>query len=128
MTAPIPTPIYRFLHVDNLGIILRRGAFHAPNHTPADSDVYKTIHNLSIQRDRAVKPIPCGPRGVIHDYVAFYFGARSPMLYQLHTGRVGGYIEGQAPLIYVVTTAQAVERSGTGFAFSDGHGIARFTD
>jgi len=50
------------------------------------------------------------------------------MLLQLHTGRVTGYTERQDPLIYLVSTAQAVRSSGTGFVFSDGHGIARFTN
>ena len=106
---------------------LHRGALHAPLHTPSDGQAYKTIHNLDIQEKRRATSLPCGPRGVIHDYAAFYFGPRSPMLYQLHTGWVPGYTEGQGPLVYLVTTAQAVAASGTGFVFSDGHGIARFT-
>jgi len=125
--VPNPTPIYRFVHVANLYVCLQRGGLHAPNHTPSDGLRYKTIHNVDIQRQRRVTRIPCGPGGVIHDYVAFYFGPRSPMLYQLHTGRVDGYSEGQEPLVYLVSTAQAIQKSNAGFVFSDGHGIARFT-
>lgn len=125
---PVPTPIYRFFHIDNLEICLHRGALHAPNHTPKNSHVYRTIHNLAIQENRRVRPIPCGPGGVIHDYLGFYFGPRSPMLLQLSTGRVEGYTEGQNPLIYVVSSAQAIHSSGTSFVFSDGHGIAAYTD
>ncbi|MCK4390123.1 MAG: DUF4433 domain-containing protein [Desulfobacterales bacterium] len=69
--------------------------------------------------------IPCGPGGVIHDYVSFYFGYLCPMLLQLHTGRVEGYADGQDPIIYLVSTVQTVLESGSGFVFSDGHGIAR---
>ena len=50
------------------------------------------------------------------------------MLLQLRTGRVPGYDEGQEPLIYLVSTAQAVLDAGTDFVFSDGHGLATFTD
>jgi hypothetical protein len=124
MTVPVPTPIYRFLHVDNLPVCLRRGALCAPNHTPQDGLVYKTIHNLDIQQQRKIIRIQCGPRGVIHDYVAFYFGYLSPMLLQLKTGRVEGYNEGQEPLIYLVSSAQIVEQNQVGFVYSDGHGIA----
>jgi ssDNA thymidine ADP-ribosyltransferase, DarT len=127
MPVPDPTPIFRFVHVDNLEIALRRGGLHAPNHTPNDGLAFKTIHNTEIQEKRQQKPVTCGPRGVIHDYVPFYFGYLSPMMLQLNTGRVAGYNEGQEPLIYLVSTAQAVRDSGTGFAFSDGHGIATFT-
>lgn len=49
------------------------------------------------------------------------------MLFQLHTGWVPGYTEGQEPLVYLASTAQAVQESGTGFVFTDGHGIAAFT-
>ena len=126
--VPIPTPIYRFLHVENLAVVLQRGALHAPNHCPQDGMAYKTIHNLDIQNERRIKRVRCGPGGVIHDYVSFYFGPRSPMLFQLHTGRLAGYNETQEPLVYLVSDAQVVAQSGARFVFSDGHGIAAFTD
>ena len=85
MPVPNPTPILRFLHIDNLHICLRRVGLHAPNFTPEDGLYYRTIHNLDIQSQRQTRRILCGPRGVIHDYVPFYFGQRSPMLLQLHT-------------------------------------------
>ncbi len=127
MSLATTTPIFRFLHIDNLPVYLRRGMLHSPNHTPDDGLAYRTIHNEDIQQRRRVTRIPCGPGGVIHDYVSFYFGPRSPMLYQLHTGWVQGYCEGQEPLIYLVSTAQTVAASGAEFVFSDGHGIAHFT-
>ena len=127
MTVPIPTPIYRIVHVDNLPVILQRGGLHAPNHLPNDGLIYRTIHNVDIQNVRQVRRIPLGLCGTIHDYVPFYFGPRSPMLYQLHTGWVAGYTEGQSPLIYLVSTVQAVVKAGLRWVFSDGHGIAIFT-
>jgi hypothetical protein len=128
MPAPSPTPIYRIIHIDNLDICLQRRGLYAPNFTPNDGLVYQTIHNTDIQRQRQAFCLNCGPCGTIHDYVPFYFGLLSPMLFQLKTGWVAGYNGGQEPIIYLVSTAQAVHRAGTGFVFSDGHGIARFTD
>jgi hypothetical protein len=128
MPIPNPTAIFRFIHVDNLDIYLERGGIHSPNATPANGLNYKTIHNLEIQQSRREMNIPCGPGGVIHDYVPFYFGYLSPMLLQLHTGRVEGYADGQDPIIYLVSTVQTVLESGSGFVFSDGHGIARYTE
>ena len=127
MTVPNPTPIYRFIHVDNLNVYLQRGGLHAPDYTPANGLIYRTIHNLDIQNKRRIRSIPCGPGGVIHDYVSFYFGYLSPMMLQLKTGRVEGYDRGQEPLIYLVSTVQRVRDAGIGFVFSDGHGIAAFT-
>lgn len=127
MPVPDPTPILRFIHIDNLEVALRRVGLHAPNFNPNDGLSFRTIHNVEIQDKRKEKAIPCGPCGVIHDYVPFYFGILSPMMLQLKTGRVEGYTEGQEPLIYLATTAQAVRDHGTRFVFSDGHGIAAFT-
>jgi hypothetical protein len=45
-----------------------------------------SIINQDIQQERRVRPLPAGPRGVIHDYLPFYFGYLSPMLLQLQTG------------------------------------------
>jgi hypothetical protein len=112
------------MHIDNLPVVLQRGGLHAPNSTPNDELTYKIVHSVDIQRHRSRRRINCGPRGVIHDYVSFYFGFLSPMLLQLHTGRVAGYDEGQGPLIYIVSTAQAIRDNGVPFVFSDGHGIA----
>lgn len=125
--APTPTPILRLMHQDNLHICLQRGGIYAPNHTPADGLTYKAIHNMEIQSRRQRTAIPCGPGGTIHDYVSFYFGFLSPMLLKLKTGQVSGYAEGQEPLIYLVATAQDVQQNGTPFVFSDGHGLASFT-
>lgn len=128
MPIPYPSPIFRFIHVDNLPLCLERGGIIAPNFEPRNGMIYKTIHNLEIQQHRRIMHIPCGPGGVIHDYVSFYFGYLSPMLFQLHTGRVADYAEGQAPIIYLKTTTQTIAQSDTGFVFSDGHGIARYTE
>ena len=127
MSVPDPTRILRFLHIDNLAVVLQRGGLHAPNTTPDDGLTYRTIHNLEVQNRRAATPIPCGPGGVIHDYVSFYFGYLSPMMLNLKTGRVEGYGEGQEPLIYLGTTAQAIANSTAEFVFSNGHGLAAFT-
>jgi len=128
MPVPTPTPIYRFIHLDNLDLCLRRSGLHSPNHTPDNGLNYHTIHNLDIQNQRRVTRLYCGPRGVIHDYISFYFGYRSPMMFQLKTGWVENYDEGQEPLIYLVSTAQSVRDAGIGYVFSDGHGIAAFTN
>lgn len=128
MPPPSPTPIFRFVHVENLATLIRRGGLHSPNTIPADGLPYRMIHDTDVQRARANVRIECGPRGTIHDYVPFYFGCLSPMMLKLKTGKVIGYTEGQTPLVYLVSTAQAVVEADIPFAFSDGHGLAAFTD
>ena len=120
---PDPTWVFRITHVDNLRAILQRGGIYAPNATPADDIPHKAIHFDRIQQQRLNTPVPCGPGGVVHDYVPFYFAPRSPMLYTIHKGNVSGYDEGQGPIVYLVTDVQTVQSSGARFVFTDGHAI-----
>ena len=125
---PQPTRIFRMVHIDSLPTILARGALHAPTCTPKDGLPYRTIHNTLVQASRRVRAVPCGPCGTVHDYVPFYFGPLSPMLLNLKTDRVEGYTEGQAPLVYLVSSAQTVAAAGCRYVFTDGHGLATFTE
>src|SRR5262245_60183350 len=113
--APTPTPILRVIHVDNLSTVMRRRGLHAPNYVPNDNLPYRACVDVEVQGARASVQIPCGQQGVIHDYVPFYFGYLSPMMLKLKTGQVAGYDEGQEPLIYLVSTAQAIEIGGVDF-------------
>lgn len=127
MPVPIPTSLYRFIHIDNLQVYLKRKGLFAPNHTPDDGLFYRPIHDVEIQLKRKSKSIPCEPFGTVHDYIPFYFGYLSPMLLKLKSGQVEGYADGQEPLIYLVTSAQNIQMNHVPFVFSDGHGIAAFT-
>ena len=123
----VPTPIYRMVHMDCLETLLARDAVHAPNHAPEDGLPYVGIHATQTQIDRGEKRVPCGPGGIILDYVGFYFGPHSPMLYRLHTGYNVSPVA-QKNIIYLVSSAQAVQRAGLGFVFYDGHSLAAFSD
>ncbi|MHB8084411.1 MAG: type II toxin-antitoxin system toxin DNA ADP-ribosyl transferase DarT [Dehalococcoidia bacterium] len=128
MTAvPCPVRIFRLIDLDNLSVCLSRRGLHAPNFIPPDGLIYKPIHDIEIQDERKQRCITCGPRGTFPDYVPFYFGMRSPMLLRLHSGRVKGYDEGQDHLIYIVSTVETIFAAGLSYVFSDGHGIAAYT-
>ena len=127
MSAPNPTPIYRLIHIDNLAGICQRQGIYAPNSVPDDEIPYRCIHHESIQERRSTTGVSCGPRGVLHDYVPFYFGIMPPMLLALRDGYVEGYHEGQEPLIYLVTSAQEIQQAGLRFVFTDGQGIMSYT-
>lgn len=114
-------------HIDNLDTLLQRGALHAPSTAPADGLLYRSIHDANVQKNRSVVPIPCGPGGTCSDYVSFYFGERSPMLYRIATGWVDGYKGGERPIVYLVSTAQIIESMNLRFVFSDGHSLASYT-
>jgi hypothetical protein len=121
--VPIPTPIYRIVHIENLPTLVARGVIHAPSRVPADGRAWRGIHAVEVQAQRGNKAVPCGPGGVINDYVGFYLGPRSPMLYRIHTGYNVEQVD-QSNIVYMVSSAQAVAGAGLGFVFTDRHSLA----
>lgn len=112
-------PILHMTHVGNLAGVLREGGLWSNNHAPPGAEAPISSAHANIQARRAATAVPCGPGGVLHDYVPFYFGERSPMLYANHTGYAGS--GGQRPLVYLVSDVQRVVRSGLRWVFTDGH-------
>lgn len=77
------------------------------------------------KREHAV--IRVSPGGVVADYVPFYFGPKSPMLYAIKQGKVEGY-KGQREIIYLVASAEDVAARNLAFMFTDGHAIISYVN
>lgn len=71
--------IYHSTHINNLEHILRHGLL-SHNQLQRLGLSHHTIAEDSIQQRRAQMQVPCGPGGVVHDYVPLYFTKLSPML------------------------------------------------
>ena len=126
---PDPFRLYRIVHYKNLDTLIRRGGLHAPSQVPDDGFPYIPIQKEELGNKRSHRQIPIGPGGTIHDYVQFYLGPRSPMLYCLHHGGVEGYAGTQREIVYLVVYLEDVVNSGRAFVFTDGHaiqGISKF--
>lgn len=121
--------IYHFTHVGNLPSILRMGYVASDTEVRDRSCLTSEVGHLDIKaRRRAVKVGPA-PGGVVADYVPFYFAPRSPMLYVINKNQVAQYTEGQAPLVYCVTTIGTVLDAGLPSVFTDGnaaHALSSF--
>jgi len=61
------------------------------------------------------------------DYVPFHFGPRNLFLFNLITGRVSSYSDGQEPLVTLVIDVEAVAAAHP-FVFTDGHALAAFSE
>ena len=125
--VPDPVLIYHITHLDNLPGILRSGCLSCHKEMVNDGLHPVSIAYPGIQDRRAITSVACGPGGVLHDYVPFYFAPRSPMLYALHRNRVEGYSGGQTPVLHLVTSVVRLIETGHRFVFTDGHATMRLS-
>jgi hypothetical protein len=117
MEYEIPDKIwlFRMVHQDNLAYILANG-LHAPNPN------FVPIGNSTLIQQRAnydVSVIP--PNGYLGDYIPFYFGYRSPMLYNIKTGYNGIKQYPQEEIVYLCCDLNKLIQSGVEWCFTDGH-------
>ncbi len=85
------------------------------------------IGSRSIKEQRRKRVVPCEPRGVVVDYVPFYFGPRSPMMFAIAHGRVPEYAEGSDPLVHLVTTVEELRGRSIGMVFTDGNAASAYS-
>jgi ssDNA thymidine ADP-ribosyltransferase, DarT len=125
---PQPVYIYHITHVNNLSSIITDGGLRTCCDLRDAGVNYTDIAHETLQDWRATKEVYCGPGGVIHDYVPFYFAPRSPMLCAIHNGRVPNYREGQGQVLHLVSSVEAVRGATLSFVFTDGHSRIDFTE
>ncbi len=124
----MPQPIYHITHLDNLAAIIQQGGLLSNTQLQASNQNYRDISYSTIQDRRATTPVPGANRGVLHDYVPFYFAPRSPMLYTIHKGNVPNYQGSQAAVLHLVTTIAAIAAADLVFTFTDGHAAMAYSD
>lgn len=71
--------IYHFTSLNNLESIIQEGLL-STNLKNKSGITHEDISNNDIQKRREKMNVTCGPQGVVHDYVPFYFAKRTPML------------------------------------------------
>lgn len=126
MPRPSPLYLYRIIHIDNLRFIISEKKITAPSHAERDPD-YISIGDTSLISSRSIKKIELEPNGLFTDYIAFYFGARSPMLYNIHHGFRGVQKRPQEEIIYLIATFERISELGLPYVFFDGHGYHNFS-
>jgi len=118
---PDTVRIYHLTALENLRSILEEKGLWAKNHLqrPYVSAAYEHI-----QEERSKRPVPLGPRGVLHDYVPFFFCPRPPMLYAIEhpkPGQVIQYQGGQRGMVHLVSRVGRVVAAKLAFVFTDRH-------
>jgi hypothetical protein len=129
MPGQVPNIIwlYRIVHITNLEYILHHGIC-CRNHPGADPD-YINIGDSELiakRNDYPVKIIP--PGGNLGEYVPFYFGPLSPMLYKIKTGHGGITQRPQSDIVYIICNAANVIQHCQHWCFTDGHAKTAITE
>lgn len=70
---------FRIVHIDNIPHVVKYGLVH--NGSPFASDSFVPIGDVSVMDARSTKQLPDG--SFLSEYIPFYFGPRSPMLYNI---------------------------------------------
>ncbi|MBL7794549.1 MAG: DUF4433 domain-containing protein [Saprospiraceae bacterium] len=119
MPKPDKIWLYRITHVDNLPHILHHGLVVA-GHPQADPG-FRSIGDSSLIGVRRELDAPDPPGGKFSEYVPFYLGHRSPMLYQIATGHEGVERIPQSDIVYIVAEHGCIVQNGLSWFFTDGH-------
>lgn len=103
-------------HIRNIPHILNEGFVHSTS--PKASKDYIPIGDKSLIENRSLKMVMGRP---INDYIPFYFGYRSPMLYVIQNGFNGVTKRSPEDIVYCVLRLDNIIASGLHFIFTDGH-------
>lgn len=115
--------LYRMIHIENIHHVLQYGITHrtSPN---ANVDFIPIGDNSLISRRNS---IILNNGKLLGDYIPFYFGARSPMLYVIQKGFNGVKKTLPENIVYCITSVYEILISQIDFIFTDGHAIDSFS-
>lgn len=115
--------LFRMTHIENVQHILKHGITHK-NSKNSNPD-YRPIGDSSLINARNFFKVPGGKN--LGDYIPFYFGLRTPMLYVIQNGFNGVRAISPEEIVYIVTNVELVCASKINFLYTDGHATDRFS-
>lgn len=114
---------FRIVHIDNIPHILSNGFVHKKSHKAdenyvaiGDDSVILTRNDRVIYNDKS-----------IGDFIPFYFGPRSPMLYVIQHGFNGVKQYNAEYIVYCVLKLENILLHNLKCCFTDGHAISNLT-
>jgi hypothetical protein len=126
--------IFRIEHKANLPYILEHGMHirgHAainPNHVFIGNAQLTAVRHTIPVRPGDVTATLAQQYGDLGDYVPFYFGPCSPMLFAIKKGSEGVMPRPQHDIVYLCCRFNSVVNSGKRYAFTDGHAKMALTE
>lgn len=135
MAVPTRPKIYHITHVENLAFIASHGLIWSDARRIESGVDCQVIGMSEIKRRRLEElSVTCHPGTKVGEYVPFYFGPRSIMLYILHKGNHPdiSYREGQKPIVHLQAdlydTIDWAQTRGVRWAFSAVNAGARYAE
>jgi hypothetical protein len=123
MAIPKEIPLYRITHLDNLGHILKHGLVAV--HSTHTNKKFRQIGDVTMIDFRKDLHAPDPPGGQFSEFIPFYLGPRSPMLYQIATGWEDIEKIHQQEIIYIISSFKRVKDHKLQYFFTDGHARSR---
>lgn len=114
---------FRITHIDNIPYILEKGLLRA--NSSDRSDDFVNIGDpqvIKLRSDMIIRNIRLG------DYIPFYLGPRSPMLYVIQHGYNGVRRQEPQDIVYCVLRLDDVIKGNLECAFTDGHALSALTN
>lgn len=114
---------FRITHIDNIPYILEKGLLRA--NSSDRSDDFVNIGDpqvIKLRSDMIIRNIRLG------DYIPFYLGPRSPMLYVIQHGYNGVRRQEPQDIVYCVLRLDDVIKGDLECAFTDGHALSALTN
>lgn len=128
--APDPIRVYHFTHIRNLAGIIE-GGLRSDAECRQEGRTAVEIGSAGIRERRLHLPVgDVGPGGCVGDYVPWYFGPRSPMMFTLNRNNYE-YQEGFDEVVYLVSSVDKIVSLGGEWIASDRNAalaLAEFTD
>lgn len=114
---------YRMTHIDNIENILNVGLV-LPTSEKANPQ-YVPIGDVTAIDTRRHSILPNGRS--IGDYIPFYFGPRTPMLYVIQHGYNNVTQRKAEEIVYCVISIDDIVRNNVPCIFTDGHALTKIT-
>jgi len=117
--------VYRIVHINNLAYLLANGIY-IKDHPEFDPN-YINIGNSEVITKRAQFRVKIDEYGFIGNYIPFYFGTQSIMLYNILTGQSGVSKQPAANIVYLCCDIDMLVKQCPKFFFTDGQANQKFT-
>ncbi|MDY7396215.1 DUF4433 domain-containing protein [Aureibaculum sp. 2210JD6-5] len=111
-------------HIQNIPHIHVNGITHKDSKNA--NNVYKSIGDSTLISTRNNFIMPNGR--TLGEYIPFYFGYRTPMLYVIQNGFNGVSSVKAENIVYCVSSIQKIIDAGLDFSFTDGHATDGFSN